>query len=128
MTSGTGERADRAVVRSDETCEPACWIVAAELDRQRSLPIRCADFPTAASGQRQRAHGQAERRQHRRPFAIARKHGWRLPSRPDELRQIAVPIGAEHVAARIDEIRVVPPRERLMLDHVDLEAPRPLAP
>src|SRR5947207_8542377 len=128
MTTGTGERADRAVVRSDETREPTCWIVAAELDCQFSLRIRCTDLPAAPGRQRQRAHGQADRRQHRRPFAIARKHSWRLPIRSGELRQIAVPIGAEDVAASVDEGRIVPARERLMFDHVDLEPPRPLAP
>src|SRR5437016_5694461 len=62
-----------------------------------------------------------------RLFAIARNHHCRLPIRSAELRQLAVPIRAEYVAARVDERRLVPTRKRFMLGHVDLEPPRPLA-
>src|SRR5437773_4344755 len=63
VATGACQRSDRAIVHGDEAREPTGRIVAAELDRQRSLPIRRSNFPTAPRRQRQCAHGQSERRE-----------------------------------------------------------------
>src|SRR5438105_4299972 len=120
VTARSGERGDCAIVRGDEAREASAGIVTPELDRQRTLPIGRADFPTAARRKRQSLYRQSERRQQRGPFAIARGNRGGVTIRSVELRQIAVPISGEHFAVRVDQRGVVPTCQRCMLDHIDL--------
>ena len=68
--------------------------------------------PAAARREPDAFERERERRERLAPFAIACRHLRGAAVRAVELRQLAVVVGDEHLALRIDERRVVPARDR----------------
>src|SRR6266498_2504765 len=119
------KRADGARVIADEARQPVARRAAPELDRKRSAAPR-PQLPAAARRQPQLGNRERARLEGNAEFAVAPGNLRRTAVRTDELRQLAVEVGAEDLALGIDQPGVVPARQRLVLGDRDLEPVGPL--
>src|SRR5881396_3182226 len=119
------ERADGARVIVDEARQPFARRAAPELDRKRSATRR-PQLPTAARRQPQLGNRQRARLEGDAEFAVAPGNVRRTAVGTDEMRQVAVEVGAEHLTLGIDQRGVVPARQRLVLGNRDLKPVGPL--
>src|SRR5688500_15880858 len=122
------QRADGPRVHGDKALQTRGGLVAAELERQRPVAAARADPPAAARRNRQLADFERQRREHRRPLAVARRH---LPDdavRTGKPRQRRVGRRDERLAERVDQPAITEAGDgRVFLDR-DLEARRPMTP
>src|SRR2546427_3914681 len=91
------ERADRARVIVDEARQPGARRAASELDRERSAARR-SQLPATARRQPQLGNRKQARLEGDTEFAVTPSNLRRDAVGTDELRQLAVEVGGEHLA------------------------------